>query len=74
MSFKLSLLDVDFTKSLSKTKASFMMFNSCSPQKIIGRKTSKPDPGRIYIKGYISYPYIPKSPKKGYFLSLFGEG
>jgi hypothetical protein len=26
----------------------------------------KTDPGRIYIKEYISYPYIPKS--------LFGEG
>jgi hypothetical protein len=25
---------------------------------------SEADPGRIFIKGYISYPYIPKSPKK----------
>jgi hypothetical protein len=35
---------------------------------------SKTDTGRIYIKGYISYPYIPKSPKKDisyHFLDMY---
>jgi hypothetical protein len=26
--------------------------------------TETADTGRIYIKGYISYPYVPKSPKR----------
>jgi hypothetical protein len=42
---------------MAQSCTSFMMTMAAQP-------ALKPDTGRIYIKGYISYPYIPKSPKK----------